>query len=327
MLISELGEPVLIEKIKSLFKINDGNVAVSIGDDAAVFGCDNRRITVTTDLMTEGIHFDYSYTTFYQVGFKLITSNVSDVYSMGGRPAYAFLNIAMSDKRSEDEFDEFLQGVHHACNLYDIGVLGGDLSSSIKGDFYSATLTGFLDRAILRSGAKKGDGVFITGGTGDAAAGLAYLKKIKRKIALEKGERIDFNQEEKPILEAIRKHLLPVARNPLQYIGRANSMIDISDGLLLDVYRVCTQSRKGVVLYKENIPVSEGTKAVASLLGGDLFEFVLSGGEDYELLITSREQTLDNCIRIGEITDEGFYIIDSKGEKTAFSPKGYVHFS
>ncbi|GBD99755.1 thiamine-monophosphate kinase [bacterium BMS3Abin07] len=326
MLISELGELALIEKIRGYFSIGDSGVLIAIGDDAAVFSADKKNIVTTSDLMSEGVHFDYTYTTFYQVGFRLVISNVSDIYAMGAVPSYLFLNMALTGKRSEEEFDDFLKGVREACEHYNAKVLGGDLSLSIKGDFYSATLIGFADRVKTRSGAKPGHNIFITGNTGDSAAGLAYLKYVKKRIPMEKNMEYTSREIDGTILDTVRRHLIPCACNPETFIDKIKAMIDISDGLLLDLYRICAESRAGALIYRDNIPVSDGVRAIASMLEMDYMDFVLSGGEDYELIITSDSDHLDDCILIGKIIKDGFFFVDSDGIREKFVPKGYTHF-
>ena len=326
MRISDLGELALTEKIRTYFSIEDSHIIVPLGDDAAVFRSEKEDSVVTTDLMAEGVHFDYVYTTFYQVGFKLITSNVSDIYAMGGVPSYAFLNIAMNNGRSEGDFDDFLDGVKEACGIYNVNVLGGDISSSPTSDFYSATLIGYAKRPVLRSGARTGDKVLVTGSLGDAAAGLAYMKSLNRSIAFERGEGLPAEDVSEGVVSSVRRHLLPVAGSPVKFVDTVSSMIDVSDGLLIDLFRLCSESGKGVLLYKDRIPVSEGVKKIASMLKLDHMDLALSGGEDYVLLVTSEDERIDDCFFIGEITDEGFYMIDSLGNKEEPEPKGYTHF-
>jgi thiamine-monophosphate kinase len=326
MLISDLGELSLVRKVRDLFNIDDARVVVPIGDDAAVLTAGTGKLIVTTDLMTEGIHFDYECVTFYQVGFKLMVSNISDVYAMGGTPEYAFLNIAVNRNRTEEDFDEFLKGVSNACDHYKVKVIGGDMSSSVKGDFYSATIIGKAREPIRRSGAKAGDRIFITGKTGDSAAGLAYLRSINRRVPMEADVGVPNINIDKNILRSVRRHLLPEAHDPRPFIERVNAMIDISDGLLIDLHRLCSESHTGAVLYRDDIPIPEGARAVASLLHGDHMDYVLKGGEDYELLFTSEYREIEGCINIGEIVEEGFYMIDSDNNKLPFGPWGYTHF-
>ncbi len=97
-----------------------------------------------------------------------------------------------------------------------------------------------------------------------------------------------------------------------------------SDDRIID--RLCSESHTGALLYRDSIPVSEGARAVASLLHDDHMDYVLAGGEDYELLITSVHDETEGCIKIGEIIEEGFYIVDSDNKKEPFGPGGYTHF-
>ncbi|MGW8272657.1 MAG: thiamine-phosphate kinase [Thermodesulfovibrionales bacterium] len=327
MVISKVGELALIAKLRALFEADDSRVVVPIGDDAAVIACGGANVAVTTDLMAEHVHFDYRYTTFYQVGFKLISANVSDLFAMGSTPAYAFLDIAVKKDRQEDDIDEFLRGVKEACELFSLKVLGGDLSASIGNDFYAATLIGHVQRPVTRSGALEGDRIFITGPTGESAAGLDVLKRLM--------QRIDFRGKPGPVLPeltdlklaAVHRHLLPVPRSPVGVLDRANAMIDISDGLLIDLWRMCTASGRGAVIYEDRVPVSDAVRSIASELGRDPWSYVFGGGEDYELIISSAADRIEGCFCIGEITDNGFFIVDTKGRRRPCVAQGYEHFA
>lgn len=325
MLISKTGELELLERIRSVFASIDARVSVSIGDDAAVFSVDQNRVTVTTDLMTESVHFDYAYTTFYQVGYKLVSSNVSDIYAMGGTPIYLFLNMAMVKTRTDEDFDEFLRGVSESSRTYGVGVLGGDISSSPYTDFFSATVIGTVEKPVTRAGARVGDRIFLSGTVGDASAGLAFLKSRHEKIPLEH-ESGDHDLDP-AVARSVRRHLLPVAVNPARFCGQCSAMIDISDGLLLDLSRICEQSGVGAVLYEEKLPISEGTRKIASHLGARSLELALSGGEDYELLITSDATEMEDCIEIGRVIEDGLFLVDSSGRETPVMPRGYTHFT
>ncbi|MGE5894299.1 MAG: thiamine-phosphate kinase [bacterium] len=327
MVLSELGELALIEKIRSRFKTADQRVLLSIGDDAAVFRCNDDKIAVTTDLMAEAVHFDYAFTTFYQTGFKLVASNVSDIYAMGGVPAFAFLDIALMKERTVEQFDELMLGVQDACDRFQVHVLGGDVSSSRRGDFYSATLVGFVRNPVARSGARTGDRIFVFGTLGDSAAGLAYLRRLNRKVILEREHDASVMDIEEPVIESMRRHLLPVPGNPEPFVDAIHAMIDVSDGLLIDLSRLCSESGKGAIIYQEKLPVSEGTKKIASYLQADYNEYVLSGGEDYALLFTSDSNAIPGCTCIGEIIESGHYLVDRDGTKRPFIPKGYTHFA
>lgn len=326
MVISEIGELALIEKVRTLYGAGDSRVVVPIGDDAAVFACGGMNVAVTTDLMAEHVHFDLSYTTFYQVGFKLISSNVSDLFAMGSTPAYAFLDIAMNKNRLEEEFDEFLLGVKEASDLFSLKVLGGDLSSARDGNFYAATLIGDVVRPVKRSGALVGDKIFITGPTGASAAGLDILRRRKDRIDIRFGSEPVISGLTEDSLAAVRRHLLPIPTDPSALLDRANAMIDISDGLLIDLWRLCQASGRGAIIHEKFIPISDAIRSIALDMGGNPWDYIFAGGEDYELLIASSAERIEGCICIGEFTEAGFSIIDKNGRKRPFGPRGYEHF-
>jgi thiamine-monophosphate kinase len=204
-----------------------------------------------------------------------------------------------------------------------------------------AAVLGYTDKYVTRSGASVGDKVYVTGYLGDSACGLALLKRFKKPVPLEKmrkKQRVGRRELSGLLTKSLRglswdtvepllgRHLMPEARNP-QKIRAATSMIDVSDGLLIDLSRVCDESMVGALIYRDKIPVSPELKQVASQLGLSPLRFALSGGEDYELLFTAPPQKRVKAVHIGEIIIRGRFIIDRFGRKRSFSPKGYQHFS
>jgi thiamine-monophosphate kinase len=260
---------------------------------------------------------------------------------MGGTPHYILLNIAVSKKIDTDVIEQFLEGVKDAQRRYNTILVGGDLSAIHDGMVLGATILGYTDRHISRSGASVGDKVYVTGCVGDSACGLELLKRLKKPVPLEtkktkrraksRKRRVLRTQSLKglswDIVEPLmRRHLMPEARNPKKF-RVATSMIDVSDGLLIDLSRICDESRVGALIYREKIPVSPELKQVASRLGLSPLKLAFSGGEDYELLFTAPPQKRVRAIHIGEIVKRGRFIIDRSGGKKPFSPKGYQHFS
>jgi thiamine-monophosphate kinase len=336
MKLFQVGELSLIKQIRQQFKKRPRGVIVGIGDDAAVIKPTNKNLLVTTDTMAEGVHFDLSFITPYQLGFKVVSVNVSDIYAMGGKPAYILLNIAMHKNTGKDFFDEFFDGVHGAMKLYNVTLIGGDLSSSKTGITVSATLIGYAKRYITRSGAKIGDKIYVTGNLGDSACGLELLKRIKKPIPIvfpptlpspSRGEGLgggglSWNSAE-PLL---RRHLLPEARDPKRFVQNATSMIDLSDGLLIDLSRLCDESKVGAKIHLENIPISSELRRIASNLGASPIKLALSGGEDYELLFTAPSGKKVKAIHIGEITEKERVIVNASGDEKKFPPEGYQHF-
>ena len=346
MKLSQLGELSLLEQIRKSFCKKSKNIIVGIGDDAAVLKPIDKKLLLTTDMMVEGIHFDPGFITPYQLGFKLTSVNVSDIYAMGGKPFYLLLNLAVNKDTNTKFIASLLDGVKNAINLYDTILIGGDISATNTGIALSATLVGYTKKHIKRSGANTGDRIYVTGFLGDSACGLELLKKIKRPFPLEHGAKsMEQRAENKnslpsalcsmPFLEGLswnmvepllKRHLIPQARNPKKFAQYATSMIDVSDGLLIDLSRLCSESKVGARIYIENIPLSPALKKTAAYLGISPIKLALSGGEDYELLFTAPATKKVKAIHIGEITESERVIVDSSGRERPFSAKGYQHF-
>src|SRR4030043_2043226 len=226
MKLSQIGELSLLEQIRRSFCKKSKNIIVGIGDDAAVVKPLGKNLLVTTDMMVEGVHFDLSFTTPYQLGFKLISVNVSDIYAMGGKPFYLLLNIAVNKNTNKKFMDRLFDGVKNALSLYDASLIGGDLSATNAGTVLSATVIGYVKKHIPRSGANIGDKIYVTGYLGNSACGLELLKKIKRPVPLEnKGHRKQNTSSLttlysgllkglswKVVEPLLRRHLMPEAR-------------------------------------------------------------------------------------------------------------------
>jgi thiamine-monophosphate kinase len=337
--ISGVGELLLVDRIRERFKSKSENIIAGIGDDAAVIKPANRDLLVTTDMMVEKVHFDLRYMTPYQLGSKLISVNVSDVYAMGGQPAFVLLNIALNRNTEAAFVDMLFDGIQDALKAYKIVLIGGDLSASKKDLVLSATLIGYAEKQILRSGAKAGDRIYVTGNLGDSACGLELLKRIKCQVPLTQDRSAKNSALRIPhsaflklglswevVGPLVRRHLMPEARNPKKIVQYATAMIDISDGLQLDLTRLCKESKVGARILKEKIPISAEMKEAASLLGLSPLGLALTGGEDYELLFTAPPEKKVNAIYIGDIVKSKKSIVDSFGKEKPFSAGGYRHF-
>lgn len=339
--LSQIGELNLLDQIRKDFPQKAGNIAVGIGDDAAVIKPVSKYLLVTTDMMVEGVHFDLRFMTPLQLGFKLISVNVSDIYAMGGKPCYCLLNVALNGNMHAEFIDMLFGGVKEALGLYRTVLVGGDLSAADRISL-SATVIGYAGKYITRSGAKAGDRIYVTGTLGDSACGLEVLKRVRKHFPMQKAAkgialrvkskntafsklaRLGLKYEAaEPLL---RRHLLPEARDPSRFVKCATSMIDVSDGLLIDLTRLCGESNVGARIYAENIPLSQELKSVASKLGISPLELALSGGEDYELLFTAPPGKRVDAAYIGDITESGRVIVDSDGKEKPFTAKGYQHF-
>jgi thiamine-monophosphate kinase len=340
MKLSHIGELSLLEHIRRTFSRKTKDIIVGIGDDAAVVNPAGNRILLTTDMMAEGVHFDLRFVTAYQLGFKLISVNVSDIYAMAGKPSYVLITIAVSNNTRTEFINKFFQGVEAALKLYKIMLIGGDVSSAVNDIALSATVIGHADNVIQRSGARAGDRIYVTGPLGDSACGLTVLKQIGRTVPLQVTRSVSGAVGYRKLraylsrrglswkmTEALlRRHLLPEARMPGQWRRNATAMIDVSDGLLIDLSRLCNESRVGARLYEEKIPISAEMRKVASCLGLSPLTLALSGGEDYELLFTAPPGKKVRALCIGDITESKRVIVDSAGKERPFSAEGYQHF-
>jgi thiamine-monophosphate kinase len=203
----------------------------------------------------------------------------------------------------------------------------------------SGTLVGNTKSIITRSGARVGDNIFVTGTLGDSAMGLMLLKSRKsvtsgdpprREVGSQKFKNKNRNLKlktlnSKDVLALIKKHLMPEPI-PLKDTSKITSMIDISDGLLIDLSHICDESKVGAAIYKNKIPVSRELTDTAKILGKDPVKFALKGGEDYALLFTAPPDIKTTAAKIGEIIKKERFIVDGKGRKIKFKPEGYEHF-
>jgi thiamine-monophosphate kinase len=336
MLLSDIGENGLIEYIKRhSFKLipNNKDIIIGIGDDAAVIKTGaGSQLLVTTDLMTEGIHFDLSYTTYYQLGFKLISVNVSDIYAMSGTPAYALLALSFPAKTKESDFNQFINGILNALHLYNTALIGGDTCSSKRDMTISATVMGYSAHPIPRDTAVLGDNIYVTGYTGDSACGMELLKRINKTVDIEKfcsgnpkGQAQDLPLHWDIMSPLMKRHLMPHVKMPDIEGLKVNSMMDISDGLAIDLKKLCTASGCGASIYQDRLPISPQMAKASEYLKLDPMNLCLNGGEDYQYLFTSPD-VIDCAFCIGKITSNGIILIDKYNKETQLGDCGYEHF-
>ena len=287
--IKDIGEIGLIERIKRPSK--NKSVNVGIGDDAAVIKTKAGFQVLTTDCLVEGDHFRTDWFTPKQIGMKAIEINVSDVAAMGARPKYALISLALPKTLDISFIDELYDGMWKTCDKYSMEIIGGNMTHSDK-IVISITLTGEVkkDELCLRSDAKPGDFLFISGEIGFGRAGLTLFEnKISghnfvRDRYLEPKSRLD---------------------NSLKISRYVNAMIDVSDGLASEIKHICDESNCGAVIYDEKIPINDDVKLIAKELNEDEKDYALYGGEDFELLFTVSEKNLEKVdgILIGKIDD------------------------
>jgi thiamine-monophosphate kinase len=335
--VSSLGEFGLIEHLTRNIEIHNASSILGVGDDAAVIDHFGKQTVVTNDLLIEGVHFDLMYMPLKHLGYKTVAVNVSDICAMNATPTQVVLGIGFSNRFSVEALNEFYEGVYAACETYKVDLIGGDTTSSQKGFIISCTAIGEIapDGFITRKGAKKGELLCVTGDLGAAYLGLLLLEREK-KIFLENPQIQPDLEGEKYIVGRILK---PEARVDIVDFFAKNgitptSMIDVSDGLSSEILHLCKQSNVGCVLYEEKIPIAEDTRMAAFKFNLDPTACALSGGEDYELLFTLKQDDYDKIAAntdisvIGYLTDEeaGAHIITKGGNKHPITAQGWNAF-
>jgi len=327
MRLDKLGEFGLIERIRKAAPKGRG-VRAGIGDDAAWLDCRSPTFLLTTDMLVEDVDFRLAWSPFYSLGYKTLAVNLSDIAAMGGTPAYLTLSLGIPSDFTTQNVDEFYRGVTFLARRSGVSLVGGDISAAQR-FFISAALIGHCpSMPVLRSGARAGDDLYVTGTLGDSALGLDLLKKNRRR-----GRRA-------ATAYLIRRHQYPRARLKagalLARLRLARSMIDVSDGLLQDLSHLCNASAVGAEIRENALPLSAAYKALA---GAKRSVYALTGGEDYELLFSVRPRDrnrLEKIIgklgvpiaRIGKClpAGNGIRVIDAQGQPTFFPRKGYDHF-
>lgn len=303
--------------------------ALGLVDDVALIdGPDGEQYALTTDTIIEGVDY-FPDDPPGLVAQKLLRVNLSDLAAKGARPFGYLLTTALPPSRDEAWLEAFTAGLAADQTAFGLGLLGGDSSATPGPATLSLTALGRVakGKAVLRSGAQAGDFIYVSGTIGDAALGLAALK----------GELKEASAEDRAFL--VDRYHLPRPRLALgqKLVGVATAMIDISDGLVADLQHVCSASGLAASILADNVRLSESAYNALKLLKNGL-ERVLGGGDDYELLFTSRPEM---ALKIGAAVQEagitvtcigkmepgeGVKIVDSKGNPIRIDVTGYSHF-
>jgi len=317
--IKDLGEINLIKRLSKGFRL-DRSVIKGAGDDAAVIRwTKDKYLLFTCDMAIEDVHFNLKESAPFQIGWKALGRNISDIAAMGGVPRYAVVSLGISPELNISVADGICKGIKNLADRFGVSIVGGDMSRAKK-IVIDISLIGEVEKnkLTLRSGAKKGDVILVTGALGGSIKGkhLNFMPRISEARKILKGFKI-------------------------------NSMIDISDGLALDLYRILKASSVGAYIYEGAIPISKDARSLKN---------ALYDGEDYELLFTMgakeagrffntstslsinpehgrRVNTAYQKMKtpftlIGEIVDKkkGYKIIRQDGRKEKIKAIGYLHF-
>ena len=332
----ELTEVELVRAIRKVLSGQAPGVVVGVGDDAAVVDPRPHPGVLTTDMLVEGVHFEIGATSPHDLGHKAVTVNVSDIAAMGGSPRFGLASLAVSPRLAASWVMELYGGMRQAANEYGMTLVGGDTSRGEQA-VLSVTVIGEVGsgREVRRSGARPGDVLVVTGTLGGSAGGLW--------VAREQHDRQSEALSSEWGRALVALHERPVARvgegQTLAAAG-ATSMIDLSDGLALDLGRVCEESSCGARVRLDAIPLAPGLEDLQRFGQVEPLDLALHGGEDYELLATMppeavesargalRERFRIDLTEIGEITSARELIaVGDDGSEDALEPKGWDHFA
>jgi thiamine-monophosphate kinase len=336
MKLSDIGEEALIERIvkNNGLRASAPGLLIGIGDDAAVLGTDEQGMLalVTTDMLTENVDFRLDLITPYQLGWKSLAVNISDIAAMGGEPSWTFSSLGFRPDMEIEFIDEFYRGMAECAAHYGSTISGGDMNS-VKGDcVISITQLGRVspDHLALRSKARIGDQILVTGWLGNSRAGLELLLKY------------GFDEAARISAYLVEAHLMPLPRVPearaAVATGAIHAMMDLSDGLGADLPKLCRASNVGALIYSDELPISADLNDAANMLGMNPFELSAGGGEDFELLMAVypedadmvkeaiESQTRSRVTRIGEIVEgDSIHVVSPDGGLKPLS-RGWEHF-
>jgi len=333
--ISDLGEKLLIKRllsksqnprVKSLFL--DELSIESLSDDAALLDFGENYLVACSDMLMQSTHFPDEMT-HYQMGQKIVTVNVSDLAAMGAEAIGIIVSMGLPRNMLIDEFDDLVEGILINCTKYGMSLIGGDTNESSDLTL-SGTCLGIVkkENVLMKSGARKGDIIALTGSLGLAAAGFELLLNPKNNEDLD-------NQ----IKELVLKHALEPEAKLRQGIslaksGSVTSATDITDGLFSELGEIidANDNDVGMTLNQEAIPIPPEVFSVANIIGIDPFEMALTYGEDFELILTINPSLFDDLksqttlYKIGFVDSSGtIKMIDKSGNTNIIPPRGYEH--
>ena len=306
------SEAGLIAQLRDLFHTSfQTGVEIGIGDDAAVVLASNKKLVATVDMAVEDIHFKREWSTPFQIGAKLTTANLADIFAMGATPKYLLVAAAITEVNNSQMVSELAKGIRSVADKFEVAVIGGDLSRAEKMSLSITALGEISEKPITRSGAKVGDIVYVSALPGLSAAGLAILTR-----GLDRPRYV------------VEAHLNPKLSVPNKLIQVATSMCDISDGLVTDASHIASASTVRINLSKNKLISGSDFKDLAELaveLGEQVFDWILTGGEDHFFLATVDPKNASDEIglEIGVIEAGGGEVL-LDGEK--IQKAGYQHF-
>jgi len=306
------SEAGLVERLRELFQTSFAQgVEVGIGDDAAVISASSNKLVATLDIAIEDVHFKSLWSSPFEIGAKLTTANLADLFSMGATPKYLLVGAAISEINNSEVITELAQGIRSVADKFEVSVIGGDLSKSEKMSLSITALGEIARDPITRSGASAGDLIYLSALPGLSAAGLAILER-----GLDRPKYV------------VQAHLNPKLVAPIKLMEVASAMSDISDGLVSDARNLARASKVDLNFDTNALEATPDFKDLGELateLGVDVYDWILSGGEDHFFIATVPEKYADKNlgIQVGKVVaGSGLITIDGVQTQRA----GYQHF-
>jgi thiamine-monophosphate kinase len=328
------GEDELIETLRRLLAAEAPGVRLGPGDDAALVEVGDRLAILTVDMLVEGVDFELGTAAARDIGYKAVNASVSDVAAMGGSPRFCLVALGLPRSVERGWVVELHGGMREAAGEHAVAIVGGDLSRADR-VVLAVTITGEAPAggAVLRSGAKPGDRVVVTGSLGAAAGGLRLLEAGPEAVAAARADGWG-----RDLLEA---QFRPVARvGEGQSLARAGAtaMIDVSDGLSLDLWRLCRASGVGAAVTLSRVPLAPALGPLSRVVEVDPLALAVGGGEDFELVATLPPGAVEAAARslaerfgtqltdIGEVRKgTGLVSVSEDGTERPMEPEGWDH--
>lgn len=333
MKLGDVGEFGFIDRIARGCVVRPERVVRAIGDDAAAFRTDPGLLSlVTTDLLVERVHFLREAIGGFDLGYKSLAVNLSDIAAMGGDAREAFVSIAIPQDCELDYLEEIYEGMRALASIHGVNILGGDTTGSKADLVINVAVYGVVaaDRMLTRDAARPGDRVFVTGNLGDSAAGLSLI--LEQRSADTEALRTLLRAHLRPEPQLLEGKLLAASEG-------VRGGIDVSDGLGSDLGHIADKSDVGIIVYEENLPFSPSLLEFCKRFGRSAAEYALAGGEDYVLAVTVDPGHAESVARafearfgrrlqaVGEIVEHpGMTLVDKMGMRRPLTSAGWDHF-
>lgn len=334
MRVRELGEFGLIGRLRALIDRPDDRVHVGIGDDAAVVA-GGRSLVLTADALVEGVHFRRDWISGFAVGYRALAASLSDVAAMGGRPLYALVTLCLSPDEDVEMIEQIYRGMAELADACGVRVVGGDVVRTPGPLVLAVTVTGELlgDRPLTRSGARPDDWIFVTGDLGGAAVFVDRMSTERGVVMTPEDEWVVRLRHERPQPQLLAAEIL--SRPDVQ----CTSLNDISDGLASELHELAEASGVSLLIDAERLPSPAAVRNYARSVRRAASDFMLFGGEDFQLVGTVSEASAGNllahmeaggvrCTCIGRVRAGSSGVALRTADGVVSVPKGgYDHFT